>query len=68
MLSNVITRELSDLVPALCVPVGLPWELLLPCVVPVIKSSIAPLLSLLFWLFNSPATPATWGAAIEVPL
>ena len=66
--SSVITLELSDLVPARCVPFGLPWVLVLPCVVPVIKSSISPLLKLLLWLFSNPATPATWGAAIEVPL
>ena len=68
MFSKVITREPSDLDPARGVPVGLPWVLLLPCVVPVIKSSMALLLNLLFWLFSNPATPATWGVAIEVPL
>ena len=68
MLSNVITREPSELDLARCVPLVSLWVDLPLCVVPVIRSSMALLLSLLFWLFSNPATPATWGVAIEVPL
>ena len=68
MLSMVMTRDPSDLAAVCGMPVWLAWVVLVPCAVPVIKSLMALLLSLLLWLFSNPATPATWGVAIEVPL